>query len=151
MDVRSGRKQRGEYQWVGKKQKSPKRKTLFLDAICIEWKRAGVLSTGGQHQAVHGEGGWGTQLLIRWIFAANFASFTGVLASPVCTQPVPQTTFPPGVTKPNSLTFTSIMDPFVITPKLVNKGECGFFFTPIISKQKVVFNLGWVTCAFFHS
>ena len=61
---------------------------------------------------------------------------------------LPQTTLPDWVTKPNSLTFTSNTVPFVITPKFVYSDEDGFFFTPKISRQKVVFNSGWVTCAF---
>jgi len=63
---------------------------------------------------------------------------------------LPQTILPPGVTKPNSLTLTSIIVPFVMIPNDEYKLECGFFFTAIISKQKVVFNSGCVTCAFLN-
>ena len=35
---------------------------------------------------------------------------------------------------------TSITVPFVITPRDVYIGDCGFFFTPIIDKQNVAFN-----------
>lgn len=44
----------------------------------------------------------------------------------------PQTTFPPAVTNPNSLTLTSIIVPFVRTPNCVYMGFCGFFLTEII-------------------
>lgn len=47
---------------------------------------------------------------------------------------IPHTTFPDSVTNPNSLTFTSMIVPFVITPSSVYNLLCGFFFTPIISK-----------------
>ena len=42
---------------------------------------------------------------------------------------LPHTTLPDCVTRPNSLTFTSKMVPFVITPKLVYNGDDGFFYT----------------------
>lgn len=44
----------------------------------------------------------------------------------------PQTTLPPAVTKPSSLTLTSIIVPFVRTPNCVYIGFCGFFLTLII-------------------
>ncbi|CAG2178265.1 unnamed protein product, partial [Oppiella nova] len=59
----------------------------------------------------------------------------------------PQTTFPDWVTRPNSLMFTSMTVPFVMTPNDVYIGELGFFFTPIIGKLKVALNSGCVTCA----
>ena len=57
---------------------------------------------------------------------------------------LPQTTLPPCVTRPSSEMFTSRTVPFVITPKLVNIGEEGFFLTPMIGKQKVA----WKRCFF---
>ena len=54
------------------------------------------------------------------------------------------------VTKPNSEMLTSMTVPLVMTPKLVNIGLEGFFFTPIIGKQKVAFNSGCVTWAFLN-
>ena len=45
---------------------------------------------------------------------------------------------------------TSITVPFVMTPKLVYRGELGFFFTPMIGRQNVAFNSGCVTCAFLN-
>lgn len=62
---------------------------------------------------------------------------------------LPQTTFPDGVVNPKSLVFTSIIEPLVMIFKLVYRSPCGFFFTPIIFKQKVVLSSGCVTCAFF--
>ena len=47
---------------------------------------------------------------------------------------LPHTTFPDSVTNPNSLTFTSMIVPFVITPSSVYNLLCGFFFTPIMSR-----------------
>lgn len=47
---------------------------------------------------------------------------------------LPQTTFPDSVTNPSSLTFTSMMVPFVITPSSVYSLLCGFFFTPMMSR-----------------
>ena len=44
--------------------------------------------------------------------------------------------------------ITSIMVPLVITPREVYMGPFGFFFTPMISKLKVHFSSGCVTCAF---
>lgn len=38
------------------------------------------------------------------------------------------------------VTPTSMTVPFVMTPRDVYMGDCGFFFTPIIDKQKVAFN-----------
>lgn len=40
---------------------------------------------------------------------------------------LPHTTFPDSVTNPNSLTFTSMIVPFVITPSSVYNLLCGFF------------------------
>lgn len=40
--------------------------------------------------------------------------------------------------------------PFESTPRDVYNGDVGFFFTPIIGKQKVAFNSGCVTCAFLN-
>ena len=42
------------------------------------------------------------------------------------------------------------MVPLVITPRLVNKLDYGFFLTPKILRKNVVFNSGWVTCAFLN-
>lgn len=56
-----------------------------------------------------------------------------------------QTTLPPCVTIPNSLTFTSIIVPLVMTPSDVYNCEEGFFLTPTIGKQNVVRNSGCVT------
>lgn len=61
---------------------------------------------------------------------------------------LPQITLPPCVTRPSSLTFTSMTVPLVITPNDVYKGEDGFFFTPRIGRQKVALSSGCVTCAF---
>mmetsp|Transcript_20168 Transcript_20168/g.68312 ORF Transcript_20168/g.68312 Transcript_20168/m.68312 type:complete len:264 (+) Transcript_20168:52-843(+) len=61
----------------------------------------------------------------------------------------PQTTRPVVVTKPSSETLTSMTVPFVMTPNEVYIGDEGFFLTPIMSKQKVAFSSGCVTCAFF--
>jgi hypothetical protein len=60
----------------------------------------------------------------------------------------PQTILPDCVTKPSSLTLTSMIVPFVNTPRFVYNADDGFFFTPMISKQKVVLSSGCVTCAF---
>merc|ERR1719447_889899 len=73
-------------------------------------------------------------------------SFSGLL---VTWAYLPHTTFPPLVTKPNSLMFTSNTVPFVITPRLVYIGLLGFFFTPIIGRQNVALSSGCVTWAFF--
>mmetsp|Transcript_22621 Transcript_22621/g.30992 ORF Transcript_22621/g.30992 Transcript_22621/m.30992 type:complete len:128 (+) Transcript_22621:710-1093(+) len=62
----------------------------------------------------------------------------------------PHTTLPDWVTNPNSLTFTSMIVPFVMTPSDVNNDDDGFFLTPRISKQKVVFSSGCVICAFLN-
>lgn len=51
-----------------------------------------------------------------------------------------QTTLPPVVTIPNSLTLTSMIVPFVKTPREVYSGDWGFFLTPIMGSWKVVFN-----------
>ena len=59
----------------------------------------------------------------------------------------PQTVAPLVVNMPSAATFTSIIVPFVITPSDVYMLEDGFFFTPTMSKQKVVFSSGWLTCA----
>lgn len=40
---------------------------------------------------------------------------------------LPQTTLPPGVTRPSSLTLTSMMVPFVMTPRDVYDWPLGFF------------------------
>ena len=61
----------------------------------------------------------------------------------------PHATRPLVVTSPKSLTFTSIMVPFVNTPKFVYRLELGFFLTPKISNWNVVFNSGCVTFARF--
>lgn len=37
-------------------------------------------------------------------------------------------------------TLTSMMVPLVMTPRLVKVGDWGFFFTPIIGRQKVAFS-----------
>ena len=56
-------------------------------------------------------------------------SFSGLFVT--CAY-FPQTTLPPGVTNPSSLTFTSMIVPFVTTPRLVYACPFGFFFTPKI-------------------
>ena len=61
----------------------------------------------------------------------------------------PQTTRPVVVTKPNSLTLTSITVPLVMTPREVYMADEGFFLTPKISRQNVAFSSGCVTWAFF--
>ncbi len=38
--------------------------------------------------------------------------------------------------------FTSMTVPFVMTPSCVYRGEVGFFFTPIIGKEKVALSSG---------
>lgn len=43
--------------------------------------------------------------------------------------------------------LTSTIVPLVITPNDVYIGELGFFFTPMIGKQKVALSSGCVTCA----
>merc|ERR1719187_3194409 len=73
-------------------------------------------------------------------------SFSGLL---VTWAYLPHTTLPPLVTNPSSLMFTSMTVPLVITPKLVYIGLEGFFFTPMMGKQNVALNSGWVTWAFF--
>ena len=88
--------------------------------------------------------------------------------SPVQTY---HTTLPVGVTNPKSDTFTlkekndcqtkdfgnkaqklgvhsSKTVPLVITPNVVYRCDWGFFFTPRMSRKKVHFSSGWVTCAF---
>ena len=62
----------------------------------------------------------------------------------------PHTTFPPCVTSPSSLMFTSMTVPFVMTPSCVYKGDWGFFLTPIRGRQKVALSSGWVTWAFLN-
>ena len=62
----------------------------------------------------------------------------------------PQTTLPPWVTRPSSDTLTSMIVPFVMTPRDVYIGEDGFFLTPTIGRQNVAFSSGWVTCAFLN-
>ena len=74
-------------------------------------------------------------------------SFSGLLVT--CAY-FPHTTFPVCVTRPKSLTLTSIIAPFVITPRDVYIFDCGFLLTPRISRQKVVFSSGCVTCAFLN-
>lgn len=74
-------------------------------------------------------------------------SFSGLLVT--CAYLL-QITLPPCVTSPNSLTFTSKMVPFVITPSPVYKEDCGFCLTPRISRKNVVFSSGCVTCAFLN-
>nr|AFK41488.1 unknown [Medicago truncatula] len=66
-------------------------------------------------------------------------SFSGLL---VTWAYLPHTTFPAGVTRPSSLTFTSIIDPLVMTPREVYMGPLGFFFTPIISRLNVHLSSG---------
>lgn len=56
-------------------------------------------------------------------------SFSGLLVT--CAYLL-QITLPDYVTKPNSLTFTSKIAPFVITPSVVYKLDYGFFLTPRI-------------------
>ncbi len=49
-----------------------------------------------------------------------------------------QTTLPPVVTIPSSLTLTSRIVPLVKTPNEVYNGDWGFFLTPRIGNWKVV-------------
>ena len=56
-------------------------------------------------------------------------SFSGLL---VTWAYLPQTTLPPVVTRPSSLTLTSITVPLVMTPSCVYSGEDGFFLTPMM-------------------
>ena len=63
---------------------------------------------------------------------------------------VPHTTLPDVVTRPSSLTLTSITVPFVITPSVVYSWLLGFFFTPMMSRWKVACSSGCVTCAFLN-
>mmetsp|Transcript_8306 Transcript_8306/g.16309 ORF Transcript_8306/g.16309 Transcript_8306/m.16309 type:complete len:200 (-) Transcript_8306:179-778(-) len=72
-------------------------------------------------------------------------SFSGLL---VTWAYLPHTTLPEGVTRPRSLTLTSITVPLVITPRLVYSGDCGFFLTPMISRWNVHLSSGCVTWAF---
>ncbi|GET93744.1 40S ribosomal protein S8, putative [Leishmania tarentolae] len=72
-------------------------------------------------------------------------SFSGLFVT--CAY-LPHTTLPDGVTRPNSDTFTSITEPFVMTPSPVYILPCGFFLTEMIGRQKVAFSSGWVTWAF---
>ena len=44
---------------------------------------------------------------------------------------------------------TSMTVPLVMTPSCVYEAPLGFFFTPRMSRQKVHFSSGCVTCAFF--
>mmetsp|Transcript_19661 Transcript_19661/g.39855 ORF Transcript_19661/g.39855 Transcript_19661/m.39855 type:complete len:299 (-) Transcript_19661:181-1077(-) len=60
-----------------------------------------------------------------------------------------QATFPDVVTRPKSLTFTSMTVPFVTTPKLVYRALLGFFLTLRMSNWNVVLSSGCVTLAFF--
>lgn len=60
---------------------------------------------------------------------------------------LPHTTFPPVVTNPNSLTFTSIIVPLVSTPSCVYSGFWGFFFTLMIGSWTVTARVGCVTLA----
>mmetsp|Transcript_25737 Transcript_25737/g.76163 ORF Transcript_25737/g.76163 Transcript_25737/m.76163 type:complete len:321 (-) Transcript_25737:215-1177(-) len=71
-------------------------------------------------------------------------SFSGLLVT--CAY-LPHTTLPPGVTSPSSDTLTSMMVPLVMTPSVEYIVPLGFFFTPMMSRQKVAFSSGCVTCA----
>lgn len=73
-------------------------------------------------------------------------SFSGLFV--ICAYLL-HTTLPPGVTRPNSLTFTSMIVPFVIMPNDVAVYPFGFFFKPTISKLNVAFNSGCVIWALF--
>lgn len=48
------------------------------------------------------------------------------------------------------VTFTSMMVPFVMTPKLVYMVDVGFFFTQMMGKQNVALSSGCVTCALLN-
>jgi hypothetical protein len=61
---------------------------------------------------------------------------------------LPQTTFPPAVTNPNSETLTSMIVPFVSTPSWVYRGFCGFFLTLMIGSWTVTPSSGCVTLHF---
>merc|ERR1712159_900381 len=91
--------------------------------------------------------GW-SRRFSRWAHTRStpltHPSFSGLLVT--CAY-LPQTTFPPGVTRPSSLTFTSMMVPLVKTPREEYMGPFGFFFTPKISSWNVALSSGWVTCA----
>lgn len=56
-------------------------------------------------------------------------SFSGWLVT--CAY-LPHTTLPEFVTRPRSLTLTSITEPFVITPRVVYSGLWGFFLTAVM-------------------
>mmetsp|Transcript_21106 Transcript_21106/g.58603 ORF Transcript_21106/g.58603 Transcript_21106/m.58603 type:complete len:211 (+) Transcript_21106:649-1281(+) len=76
--------------------------------------------------------------------ALTTPSFSGLLVT--CAY-LPHTTLPPGVTRPSSLTLTSITVPLVTTPSCVYIWPLGFFLIPMMSKQKVALSSGCVTCA----
>mmetsp|Transcript_13476 Transcript_13476/g.43015 ORF Transcript_13476/g.43015 Transcript_13476/m.43015 type:complete len:256 (+) Transcript_13476:113-880(+) len=71
-------------------------------------------------------------------------SFSGWLVT--CAY-LPHTTLPVVVTSPRSLTLTSMTVPLVMTPSCVYSCDCGFFLTPMMSRQKVVLSSGCVTWA----
>lgn len=66
-------------------------------------------------------------------------SFSGLFVT--CAY-LPHTTLPVYVTKPSSLTLTSMTVPLVMTPSDVYIALYGFFFTPKMSRQKVVLSSG---------
>ncbi|KAJ8613464.1 hypothetical protein MRB53_036949 [Persea americana] len=80
-------------------------------------------------------------------YAFRHPSFSGLFVT--CAQR-PQTTLPPAVTKPSSLTFTSMIVPLVRTPSCVYNGLCGFFLTPSIGSWTVTPSSGCVTFAFLY-
>ena len=80
-------------------------------------------------------------------YALTHPSFSGLFVT--CAHR-PHTTFPPAVTIPNSLTFTSTIVPLVSTPNCVYMGFCGFFFTLRIGSCTVTASSGCVTLAFLY-
>lgn len=132
-------------------------------STCREWKwaTASVVSPQQDKHAAHsvikpGEH-WNGIRFHQWrtrriTYALIHPSFSQLF---VIWAHRPQTTFPPAVTKPSSLTFTSIIVPLVNTPGYCQKktfvsicrsvclpscvyiGFCGFFFTLIIGSWTV--------------
>ena len=134
------------------------RKTKSISILHLLWFKCFYLNTRNQRQITMNNKTDHTKST-----ALIHPSFSGWL---VTWAYLPQTTFPPCVTIPSSLTLTWIYShvywsiisfwlveltsstvPLVITPKDVYRGELGFFFTPMIGNWKVAFNSGCVTCA----
>ena len=125
--LRSGKRKRKQWKrmitkatFVGQSfTRKPPKYERFIRPTGLRFTKAHTSSTALMHPSFSG-------LLVTWAY-------------------FPHTTFPPGVTRPSSETLTSITVPLVITPIWVIVWPLGFFFTPMISRQKVVLSSGCVT------